>query len=201
MPATERPGSRSRCEPSHGVPLRVPIDAEPDIVTARQRVRAWALETGFSLVDQTKIVTAASELARNTLIHGGGGTLTLEALGDGARRGLRLVHEDQGPGIPDVALALQDGYTTGGGLGLGLGGAKRLVNDFRIDSRPGEDTRVTLTRWRQPPQHPSPMRETLVIPVTEPSQVGEARRGGPGGPPRLHGVGACEVRQHYPQAC
>lgn len=111
-------------------------------------VRQWAIELGFSLVDQTRIVTAASEIARNTLDHGGGGTVRLEALNDEHRRGLRLAFEDKGPGIGDVALALKDGYTTGVGLGLGLGGAKRLVNEFEIVSRPGEGTRVTLTRWR-----------------------------------------------------
>jgi len=119
-----------------------------DVVTVRQAVREWAISCGFSLVDQTKIVTAASELARNAVLYGGGGTVRLEALNDGARRGLRLVFEDQGPGIPDVSQALKDGFTTGSGLGLGLGGARRLVNEFDIDSRPGEGTRVTITRWR-----------------------------------------------------
>ena len=119
-----------------------------DVVRVRQAVREWAIACGFSLVDQTKIVTAASELARNAVLHGGGGTVRLEALNDGARRGLRLVFEDQGPGIPDVTQALRDGYTTGGGLGLGLGGARRLVNEFDIDSRPGTGTRVVITRWK-----------------------------------------------------
>jgi len=119
-----------------------------DVVAIRQAVREWAISCGFSLVDQTKIVTAASELARNAVLYAGGGTVRLEALNDGARRGLRLVFEDRGPGIPDVAQALKDGFTTGGGLGLGLGGARRLVNEFEIDSRPGEGTRVTITRWR-----------------------------------------------------
>jgi len=119
-----------------------------DVVRVRQAVREWAIACGFSLVDQTKIVTAASELARNAVLHGGGGTVRLEALNDGARRGLRLVFEDQGPGIPDVTQALRDGYTTGGGLGLGLGGARRLVNQFDIDSRPGTGTRVVITRWK-----------------------------------------------------
>jgi serine/threonine-protein kinase RsbT len=103
---------------------------------------------GFSLVDQTKMVTAASELARNALEYGGGGTLTLEALNDGPRRGLRLVFEDRGPGIADVELALRDGFTSGSGLGLGLGGAKRLVNEFAIESAPGKGTRVAVTRWK-----------------------------------------------------
>jgi serine/threonine-protein kinase RsbT len=119
-----------------------------DVVRVRQAVREWAISCGFSLVDQTKMVTAASELARNAVLHGGGGTVRLEALNDGARRGLRLVFEDQGPGIPDVTQALRDGYTTGGGLGLGLGGARRLVNEFDIDSRPGAGTRVVITRWK-----------------------------------------------------
>lgn len=121
---------------------------DQDIVIVRQAARAWAVEAGFSLVDQTKLVTAASELARNTVTYGGGGTVRLELLNEGLRRGLRLSFEDQGPGIPDIDLALKDGYTTGGGLGLGLGGAKRLVNEFEIDSRPGEGTRVTITRWK-----------------------------------------------------
>jgi serine/threonine-protein kinase RsbT len=119
-----------------------------DIVRVRQRIREWAVEAGFSLVDQTKIVTAASELARNTLEHGGGGIARIELLADGGRRGVRLICEDQGPGIADIQLALKDGYTSRNGLGLGLGGARRLVNDFAIESRPGEGTRVTVTRWR-----------------------------------------------------
>ena len=119
-----------------------------DVVKARQTVREWAVACGFSLVDQTKIVTAASELARNAILHGGGGSVRLEALNDGARRGLRLVFEDEGPGIADVSQALRDGFTTGAGLGLGLGGARRLVNEFDIDSRPGAGTRVTITRWK-----------------------------------------------------
>jgi serine/threonine-protein kinase RsbT len=119
-----------------------------DIVRVRQRVREWAVESGFSLVDQTKIVTATSELARNTLEHGGGGTAQVELLSDGIRRGLRLTCEDKGPGIADIQLALKDGYTSRGGLGLGLGGARRLVNEFAIESRPGEGTRVTITRWK-----------------------------------------------------
>jgi serine/threonine-protein kinase RsbT len=118
------------------------------VVGVRQAVRHWAVELGFSLVEQTKIVTAASELARNTLAHGGGGSARIEALNDSPRRGLRITFEDQGPGIPDVELALKDGFTTGNGLGLGLGGAKRLSHEFDISSRPGEGTRVTITRWR-----------------------------------------------------
>ena len=119
-----------------------------DIVRVRQVVREWAVQAGFSLVDQTKIVTATSELARNTVEHGGGGTARLELLVDGPRRGLRLTCEDRGPGIEDISLALKDGYTSRGGLGLGLPGARRLVNDFAIDSRPGEGTRVMITRWK-----------------------------------------------------
>jgi serine/threonine-protein kinase RsbT len=125
-----------------------PISGQQDVVAVRQVVREWAVSMGFSLVDQTKVITAASELARNVLVYGGGGTLSLEALNDGSRRGLRLAFEDQGPGIADVEAALRDGYTTGGGLGLGLGGAKRLSNEFEIASRPGEGTRVVITRWR-----------------------------------------------------
>jgi serine/threonine-protein kinase RsbT len=126
----------------------VPIGSEDAIVRVRQLVRQWAIQIGFSLVDQTKMVTAASELARNTVIYGGGGTVLCEALNNGSRRGLRLTFADQGPGIPDIEQALKDGFTTGGGLGLGLGGTKRLVNDFEIVSRPGEGTRVTITRWK-----------------------------------------------------
>jgi serine/threonine-protein kinase RsbT len=125
-----------------------PLGTEEDVVRARQAVRSWAVRMGFSLVDQTKIVTAASELARNTVVYGGGGTLTFQELEDGARRGLRLVFEDHGPGIADVEQALRDGFTTGGGLGLGLGGARRLVNDFQIDSEPGRGTRITVVKWK-----------------------------------------------------
>jgi serine/threonine-protein kinase RsbT len=127
---------------------QVAIRAGDDVVRARQAVRALALQAGFSLVDQTKIITAASEIARNTLDYGGGGELTLELLRDGARRGLRLTFTDQGPGIPDIDLALKDGYTTGNGLGLGLSGAKRLSNEFAVDSRPGTGTKITLARWK-----------------------------------------------------
>ena len=119
-----------------------------DVVGVRQAVRDWAISVGFSLVDQTKIVTAASELARNVVVYGGGGSVRLEALNDDRRRGLRLIFEDTGPGIADVALALKDGYTTGNGLGLGLGGAKRLSDEFTIDSAPGCGTRVAITRWK-----------------------------------------------------
>jgi serine/threonine-protein kinase RsbT len=125
-----------------------PLRSSYDVVGVRQIVRKWAVSVGFSLVDQTKIVTAASELARNTVIHGGGGTFRLESLNDDARRGLRLIFEDQGPGIVDIEQALKDGFTSGGGLGLGLGGAKRLSNEFEIASRPGEGTRIAITRWK-----------------------------------------------------
>ena len=118
------------------------------MVSARQAVRSWAVELGFSLVDQTKLVTAASELARNTLIYGGGGTVQMEVIEEGGRRGIRLTFEDRGPGIPDLELALRDGYTSGNGLGLGLGGARRLVNDFEISSTVGEGTRIRVTRWK-----------------------------------------------------
>jgi serine/threonine-protein kinase RsbT len=125
-----------------------PIRSSEDVVGVRQTVRQRAVDLGFNLVDQTKIVTAASELARNTLIYGGGGVLRLEGIEEGARRGLRLTFEDQGPGIPNLDLALKDGYTTGNGLGLGLSGARRLSNEFAIDSKVGEGTRVTIVRWR-----------------------------------------------------
>jgi serine/threonine-protein kinase RsbT len=125
----------------------LPIHAEIDIVMVRRRVREIAAGLGFSLVDQTKMVTAASELARNTMIYGGGGSMRAEAL-NGPRTGLRLIFEDKGPGIPDVDLALRDGFTTGSGLGLGLGGSKRLVSEFQVSSRVGEGTTVTITRWK-----------------------------------------------------
>jgi serine/threonine-protein kinase RsbT len=125
-----------------------PICTSEDVVLVRQAVRARAVEAGFSLVDQTKLVTAASELARNALEHGGGGSMTLEVLNDGVRRAVRLTFEDQGPGIADIEQAMKDGFTTAGGLGLGLGGAKRLANEFQIQSAPNAGTRVTITRWR-----------------------------------------------------
>ena len=124
------------------------IKASDDVVRVRQEVRARAIDIGLGLVDQTKIVTAASELARNTLDYGGGGTVRLQTVQDGGRKGLKLIFEDRGPGISDVDLALKDGYTTGNGLGLGLSGAKRLSNEFDIQSRLGEGTRVTITRWK-----------------------------------------------------
>ena len=126
----------------------IPIKNSSDVVVVRQRVRVLAIEMKFSLVEQTKIVTAASELGRNTLEHGKGGSLELAVITNGARRGIRLCFTDQGPGIPDVALALKDGYTSGSGMGLGLGGSKRLMNEFEIDTRPGSGTTVTAIRWK-----------------------------------------------------
>jgi serine/threonine-protein kinase RsbT len=126
----------------------VSIRSSEDIVLVRQRVREMALSLAFGLVDQTKIVTAASEIARNTLDYGKGGTATIEALEDGIKRGLRLTFQDSGPGIPDVEMALRDGYTTGSGMGLGLGGSRRLVHEFEIESHVGSGTRVTIVRWR-----------------------------------------------------
>ena len=126
----------------------MPIHSSEDVVRVRQMVRQWAVTLGFSLVDQTKIVTAASELARNTLGYGGGGEAQLELLQNGNRAGLRLTFRDPGPGIVDIELALKDGYTTGSGLGLGVGGAWRLSNVFEIFSRRGEGTRVSITRWK-----------------------------------------------------
>jgi serine/threonine-protein kinase RsbT len=126
----------------------VPVRAEQDVVQVRQRVRISAEALRFSLVDQTKLVTAASELARNTVVYGKGGTATIEVVSSGIRTGLKLTFEDKGPGIPDIDLALRDGYTTGSGLGLGLGGAKRLVNEFTIESKPGMGTKISITRWK-----------------------------------------------------
>ena len=125
----------------------IPVASEADIVLVRRRVRELANQVGLSLVDQTKLVTAASELARNTVVYGGGGTLQLESL-NGPRSGIRLTFSDQGAGIPDLELAMRDGFTTGSGLGLGLGGAKRLVNEFEIQSTVGLGTKVALTRWK-----------------------------------------------------
>jgi serine/threonine-protein kinase RsbT len=125
----------------------IPVVSEPDMVAVRRRVREAATRVGLSLVDQTKLVTAASELARNTLIYGGGGTMQLDML-NGPRLGIRLTFVDQGPGISDIQLALRDGFTTGSGLGLGLSGSKRLVNEFEIESKLGQGTRVAVTRWK-----------------------------------------------------
>jgi serine/threonine-protein kinase RsbT len=126
----------------------LPIRTSDDVVRVRQQVRTRAVEAGMSLVDQTKIVTAASELARNTLDYGGGGEVRIEPVQLGARRGVRLTFEDNGPGIADINQALTDGFTTGNGLGLGLSGAKRLSNEFEIHSRLGEGTRVMIARWK-----------------------------------------------------
>jgi serine/threonine-protein kinase RsbT len=127
----------------------LPLRSDEDVVALRKHVRERAVAIALSLVDQTKLVTAASELARNTLKYGGGGTVYLDALGDGFRKGVGLIFVDNGPGIPDLELALRDGYTTGGGLGLGLGGSKRLVDEFDIDSRPGEGTAVSVVKWKR----------------------------------------------------
>ena len=126
----------------------LPIRGESEVVMVRQLVRAWCVELKFGLVDQTKMVTAASELARNTLTHGGGGTVDLQVVEDGDRRGLKLIFEDKGAGIPDIDLAMKDGYTTGNGMGLGLGGSKRLVHEFEISSTVGQGTRVSILRWK-----------------------------------------------------
>lgn len=126
----------------------LPIQSSSDVVLARQKVRQWATELKFTLVDQTKLVTAASELARNTLDHGKGGQMVIEAVENLSRQGLKLTFEDQGPGIPDIQAALRDGFTTGSGMGLGLGGSKRLVNDFHIESEPGKGTRIIVVRWK-----------------------------------------------------
>jgi serine/threonine-protein kinase RsbT len=125
-----------------------PVRLGEDVVRVRQEVRTRAVQAGFSLVDQTKIVTAASEIARNTIDYGGGGTVRIQMLREGHRRGVRLIFEDQGPGIADLRLALTDGYTTGNGLGLGLSGAKRLSGEFSIETAPGKGTKVTLARWK-----------------------------------------------------
>jgi serine/threonine-protein kinase RsbT len=128
--------------------LVLPLETDEHVVSVRKAVREHALDLKLSLVDQTKLVTAASELARNTIKYGGGGAVVLERLTDGLRSGLRLVFADDGPGIADVELALRDGYTSGGGLGLGLGGAKRLADEFNIDSRLGEGTAVAIIKWK-----------------------------------------------------
>jgi serine/threonine-protein kinase RsbT len=126
----------------------LPLRTEQEIVLGRQAVRKLCQELAFSLVDQTKMVTAASELARNSLVHGGGGSLLWECLTDGAKKGLRLTFTDEGPGIANLELAMSDGWTSGNGMGMGLSGAKRLVNEFDIDSQVGKGTRVTITRWK-----------------------------------------------------
>ena len=126
----------------------LPIKTSDDVVRVRQQVRVRAVEAGLGLVDQTKIITAASELARNTLDYGGGGSVRIETMQVGARRGVRLTFEDQGPGIADIEQAMTDGFTSGGGLGLGLSGAKRLSNEFDIQSTVGEGTRIMIARWK-----------------------------------------------------
>ena len=127
---------------------QLPLLSSSDVVTARQRVRQVATELRFSLVDQTKLVTAASELGRNALDHGRGGKMSIEVINGPSRMGLKLIFEDNGPGIPDIEAALKDGFTTGAGMGLGLGGSKRLVNEFSIESEVGKGTRVTVVRWK-----------------------------------------------------
>jgi serine/threonine-protein kinase RsbT len=126
----------------------VPISNSTDVVLVRQRVRAWTIDLKFSLVDQTKVVTAASELGRNTLEHGGGGSLEIALVVNDLRRGIRLRFSDHGPGISDISQALKDGFTTGGGMGLGLGGSKRLMNEFEIETTPGSGTTITVIRWK-----------------------------------------------------
>ena len=126
----------------------LPVRSEEDVVVTRQKVRVLTQQLKFSLVDQTKMITAASELSRNTLVHGGGGQMRWEIVEEGVRRGLRLHFEDEGPGIVDLGLALTDGYTTGGGMGLGLPGSRRLVHDFDVRSAPGSGTCVSITRWK-----------------------------------------------------
>lgn len=126
----------------------VPLKISSDVVLARQKVRQYAIDLRFSLVDQTKLVTAASELARNALDHGKGGHMTVEEVTAGTKAGLKLTFEDQGPGIPDIDMALKDGFTTGGGMGLGLGGSRRLVNEFAIESAAGKGTKITVVRWK-----------------------------------------------------
>jgi serine/threonine-protein kinase RsbT len=128
-------------------PAALPVRSDVDLMAVREATRAAAAAAGFSLVNQTKLVTAVSELARNAVVHGGGGQVRVESVQQGARRGVRLVVSDRGPGIADIAEALTDGHTTGRGLGLGLGGARRLVDDFRIESAPGEGTTVTIAMW------------------------------------------------------
>lgn len=136
------------------VAVRLPIASDMDLTWIRQYVRQVTAELGFGLVQQTKLVTAASELARNALVHGGGGEMEVQRIVRGRRRGLRLVFSDSGPGIADTELAMSDGYTSGGGLGLGLGGARRLVHEFAIDSRPGQGTTVAITAWDSRPPSP-----------------------------------------------
>ncbi|MER6162990.1 anti-sigma regulatory factor [Streptomyces violaceorubidus] len=137
-----------------GSQARLPIRSDMDLVWVRQHVRQAAAQLGFGLVDQTKLVTAASELARNTLVYGGGGTMETESLVEGTTQGLRLTFIDEGPGIPDVEQALSDGFTSGDGLGMGLGGARRLVHEFGIETAPGSGTTVRVTSWVGRPPRP-----------------------------------------------
>ncbi|WP_431045935.1 anti-sigma regulatory factor [Roseateles sp. L2-2] len=143
-PAAGTPGASSSSSTSGSLPIR----SEPDIVLSRQLVRKLTQELKFSLVDQTKMITAASELSRNTLVYGGGGAMEWAIVQSGVRSGLRLAFVDEGPGIPDLELAMKDGWTSGSGMGMGLSGSKRLVNDFELESAPGRGTRVTITRWK-----------------------------------------------------
>jgi serine/threonine-protein kinase RsbT len=126
-----------------------PLNSDGDVVAARLGVRDWAREVGLTTLDLTKIVTAASELARNAVVHGGGGVMCLQVVQQDKREGLRMVFTDHGPGIPDIDLAMRDGYTTGGGMGIGLPGAKRLVNEFELSSTPNDGTSVTVIRWKR----------------------------------------------------
>ncbi|MEV8633212.1 anti-sigma regulatory factor [Streptosporangium sp. NPDC051023] len=128
-------------------PAELPVNSNSDVVLVRQHVRTAAVDVGLSLVDQTKVVTAASELARNALVYAGGGQVRIEIVRNGLRKGLRLTFNDEGPGIPDIEQALTDGWTTGGGLGLGLSGSRRLVDEFDLKSAPGEGTLITVTKW------------------------------------------------------
>jgi serine/threonine-protein kinase RsbT len=128
---------------------KLAISSDADVVRVRQAVRAFALQAGLSIVDQTKLVTAASELARNTLIHGKGGHATVELVREGIRTGVRAAFIDSGPGIPNLDLAMTEGYTSGGGLGLGLPGSRRLVDHFELETQPGNGTRITVTKWKR----------------------------------------------------
>ncbi|WP_443058936.1 ATP-binding protein [Streptomyces sp. NBC_00388] len=147
---TSAPATRHRLAEDGTGPSTFPVRTEEDLLATRHAVRAATLAVGFGIVDQTRVVTAASELARNAYIHGGGGTLTVEQLQQSRRRGLRLTISDDGPGIGDLERALTDGYTTGAGLGHGLGGARRLMHDFDVRTAPGKGTTVTATRWMAP---------------------------------------------------
>ncbi|MEU9984549.1 ATP-binding protein [Streptomyces sp. NPDC050856] len=160
LATTEEPGRRPASgghtapgqagTPADGVSRTThPVNSEEDLLAARHAVRAATLETGLGLVDQTRVVTAASELVRNAYIHGGGGTLTLELIQQADRRGLRLTVTDHGPGINDLDAAFTDGYTTGAGLGHGLGGARRLMDEFHVDTAEGQGTTIIATRWKR----------------------------------------------------